>query len=131
VDALRKDIGEGKYQNWDEIHRVFGLWQDAYALDKARHAWAVLALLNGGPANSAETLKQEMTAAIDTRRWISDQIYQTRAKDFRDPFRKATFRNDAEMEQVLGKPEENSFVRLAPEESKRFEEMVGRVTERL
>jgi hypothetical protein len=100
-------------------------------MDKARHAWAVLALLNGGPVSGAELLKQELTSAIDIRRWISGQIYQTRAKDYRDPFRKATFRNDAEMEQVLGKPEDNSFVRLAPEESKRFEEMVMRVTAQL
>jgi NDP-sugar pyrophosphorylase family protein len=26
VDELRKEIGEGKYKNWDEIHNVYNLW---------------------------------------------------------------------------------------------------------
>ncbi|MDR0494727.1 MAG: DUF4954 family protein [Treponema sp.] len=128
VDALRKEIGEGKYQNWDEIHQAYELWHEAYPLDKARHAWA---LLNGGVVNSAAILKQELSAAIDTSRWISGQICQTRAKDYRDPFRKATFRNMDEMERVLGKPEDNPFVRRAFEESRRFEETTVKIITRL
>jgi hypothetical protein len=131
VDALRKEIGDGKYQSWDEIHQAYGLWQEEYPLDKARHAWAVLALLNGSPVNSAAILKQELSAAVGTRNWISGQIYQTRAKDYRDPFRRATFRNDTEMEQVLGKPEDNPFVRLACEESRHFEEITVKIIARL
>jgi hypothetical protein len=76
-------------------------------------------------------LKQELAASVETRRWISDQIYQTRVKDYHDPFRKATFRNTAEMEQVLGKADESSFIRLAREESRRYEELIARVIARL
>jgi hypothetical protein len=138
VDALRREIGEGKYQSWDEIHRAYDLWYEAYPLDRARHAWAVLALLKNASgrtmdsaAHGAAFLKQEIAASAETSRWISDQIYQTRAKDYRDPFRKATFRNAAEMEQVLGKAEESPFIVLAREETRRYEELAARVIARL
>jgi hypothetical protein len=129
VDQLRQEIGAGKYCNWDEIHQVYKLWHDEYPLDKARHAWAVLTLLGVGDGTSF--LKQELAASIETRRWISDQIYQNRLKDYRDPFRKATFRNNAEMEQVLGKLNENPFIRLSREEDRRYEELIAKVMSRL
>ncbi len=135
MDQLRQEIGAGKYHDWDEIHRVYDLWHEAYPLDKARHAWAVLGLLRGSAAgsfaDSAAFLKQEIAASIETRRWISGQIYRSRAKDYHDSFRKATFRNTAEMEQVLGKPEENAFVRLSAEEGRYYEELAARVMLRL
>jgi hypothetical protein len=137
VDQLRREIGAGKYRDWDEIHKVYRLWHDEYPLDKARHAWAVLNLLapsaEGAPsgADGADILKQELATSVETRRWISDQIYQTRLKDYRDPFRKATFRNSAEMEQVLGKPEETPFIRLAKEQDQQYEKLIERVITRL
>jgi hypothetical protein len=138
ADQLRQEIGAGKHRNWDDIHRVYGLWHEAYPLDKARHAWTVLALLGAPPAkdgtNDADQtafLKQELAASVETSHWISDQIYQTRLKDFRDPFRKATFRNMAEMEQVLGKPDESPFIRLSRDQDRRHEELITRVMSRL
>jgi NDP-sugar pyrophosphorylase family protein len=132
VDELRRDIALGKYNSWDEIHHVYGLWQDYYPLDKARHAWAVLALLIGEKRlENPGALKQEFAGAVETRRWISAQIFKSREKDHSNPFRRATFRNDAEMEQVLGKAGDDSFVRLASQEGKDFEELAARVMARL
>jgi hypothetical protein len=135
VDQLRKDIGSGKFQNWDQIHSVYDQWQTAYPLDTARHAWAVLALLNHGPAAGPdiqpETFAKDLAAALETRRWITGQIYETRAKDYRNPFKQATFRSQAEMEQVLGKPENNAFVTVSMEENIRFQAMAERISARL
>jgi hypothetical protein len=133
VDQLRQDIGAGKYRNWDEIHQVYGFWHDEYPLDKARHAWAVLALLGAPSAEGAGAsfLKLKLAASVETRRWISDQIFQTRLKDYRDPFRKATFRNPAEMEQVLGTPEETSFVLLSRAQDQHYEKLIERVMSHL
>jgi len=128
VDELRRDIASGKYKNWDEIHRVYASWQEEYPLDKARHAWAVLALLNGEKSlEDPSALKREFAAAAETRQWMSAQIYKSREKDHSNPFRKATFRNDAEMERVLGKAGDDSFVRLSLQEGKIFEELFDRV----
>jgi hypothetical protein len=132
VDELRRDISLGKYKSWDDIHRVYAFWQEEYPMDKARHAWAVLALLNGeGIFENKAFLKQEFAAAVEIRRWMSEQIYNSREKDHSNPFRKATFRNDAEMERVLGKAEDDSFVRFSFQEGKIFEELAHRVMGRL
>jgi len=128
VDALRKEIRDGKYKNWDEIHKVYDSWDEEYPLDKCRHAWAVLAFLYG--ANNVPdiaALKKEFTEVLETRRWIEKQIFESRAKDYRNHFRKATYRNHAEMEQVLGKPEDNPFIRIVKEEGISFKEMIERV----
>jgi hypothetical protein len=132
VDKLRLDIAQGKFNSWGDIHHVYALWQDYYPLDMARHAWAVLVMLNGEKClEDSRALKLEFAAAVETRRWISGQIYKSREKDHSNPFRKATFRNDAEMEQVLGKAGDDSFVRLADQEGKNFEELIARVMARL
>jgi hypothetical protein len=129
VDELRQGIVGGKYHTWDEIHQVYDHWHEVYPLDKARHAWALLTLQEcGGPstdgASRREFLKDKLSASINTCRWLSAQIYETRAKDHRNSFKKATFRNAAEMEQVLGKAVDNSFVRLSREKYRHFEEQI-------
>jgi NDP-sugar pyrophosphorylase family protein len=132
ADKLRKEIGEGKYKNWDEIHHVYDLWDEEYPLDKSRHAWAVLAFLQGAnEAPDTETFKKELTIVLDIHHWIEEQIFESRAKDYRNQFKKATFRNQTEMEQVLGKPEDNSFIRLIKKEGISFREMIDRVSARL
>jgi hypothetical protein len=133
VDQLRRDIGAGKLRGWDEIHQAYDHWQEEYPLDKANHALSVLAMLEGTSAGAitAALLKQELAASVETHKWITHQVYKTRAKDYHDPFKKATFRNPAEMEQVLGKIDESAFVRLSRAENKSYEEMVAKVLSRL
>jgi len=130
VDALRKEIGGGKYKNWDEIHKVYDTWDEEYPLDKCRHAWAVFVFLHG-VAPDASMLKKEFDEILETRHWIEKQIFESRAKDYRNHFKKATFRNHAEMEQVLGKPEDNPFIRIVKEEGISFKEMINRVSAKL
>ncbi|MDR0501945.1 MAG: DUF4954 family protein [Treponema sp.] len=132
MDQLRREIGEGKYINWDEIHGVYALWEKEYQLDKCRHAWATLALLRETDrAHDAAAFKRELDAVMETRKWIDKQIYESRAKDYRNPFKKATYRNQTEMELVLGKPADNSFIRIVRKEGAAFNEMIERVTARL
>jgi hypothetical protein len=132
VDELRKDIGEGKYNNWDEIHSIYNVWEETYPLDKCRHAWATLAFLRGSDkALEASVFKEELATVLEIRQLMNRQIYESRAKDYRNPFKKATFRNEAEMEQVLGKPDDNPFIRLFLKESEDFTKMIERVKERI
>jgi len=132
VDELRKNIGEGKYKNWDEIHSVYSSWDEAYQLDKTCHAWAALSYLheNNKPLD-ASSFKKELAAVIEIRNWIEKQIFESRAKDYHNQFKRATYRNNEEMELVLGKPEDNSFIRLVQKESAGFKERIERVDARL
>jgi len=132
VDKLREEIGKSVYKNWDEIHKVYDLWYKEYPLDKCRHAWSALALLHEtDKAPDAAGFRRELAAVIDIRRWIDRQIFESREKDYHNQFKKATFRNQEEMEQVLGKPGDNSFIRLIHKESGSFYEMIERISARI
>jgi len=131
ADKLRKEIGEGMYKNWNEIHKVYDSWDESYQLDKCRHAFAVLSILNNFNENPDVTIfKNELDAVKGIRIWIEKQIYESREKDYYNHFKKATFRNKAEMEAVLGKPEDNPFIRIVQKESIAFFEMIERVKNR-
>jgi hypothetical protein len=65
---------------------------------------------------------------METRRWITEQVYITRAKDFKDPFRVVTYRNREEMDKVVGTLEDNPFIRLVREEGERFEALLKNLT---
>jgi hypothetical protein len=132
VDALRQEIREERIGTWEAIHGVYETWSAEYPLDKARHAWAVLELIRkeSGPLSKAN-FQRELEAALETRRWITGQVYITRAKDFDNPFRNLTYRNREEMEKVVGKVEDNFFIKLAQEEERGFEAMIHNLTARL
>ncbi|MFP3041382.1 DUF4954 family protein [Treponema primitia] len=131
VDKLRAQIREGKLDSWEAIHKAYDEFWAAYPLDKARHAWGVLTYLRGkGPANTGDFIK-ELDHTLETRRWVADQVYRSRAKDFLDPFRSITYRNKEEMDQVAGKAEDNFFIKLTREKLGQFEETVKLLKERL
>jgi hypothetical protein len=132
VDELRKEIGEGKYKTWDEIHNIYDLWDKEYQFDKCCHAWAVLALLQEtDSAVDITVFRKELAAVLEIRDWIEAHIIESRKKDYINPFKKATFRNTTEMEQVLGKVSENPFILIIQKESAEFKEMIKRVDTRL
>jgi hypothetical protein len=78
-----------------------------------------------------ETLKNELDRTLEIRRCIADQVFLSRAKDFHDPFRNITYRNKAEMEQVVGRAEDNFFVKVVREDLGRFEQTVQILKKRL
>jgi hypothetical protein len=113
VDALREEIRQGTCGGWPSIHRAYDEMAGAYPLDAARHAWAALNYLR--PCESPAAFRAELEEGLEIRRRITEAVYRSRAKDFHDPFRAITYRNQAEMEEVAGKPEDLSFVRLSRE----------------
>ena len=127
IDKLRRDIGDGKYSSWEQIHGVYNKWQEQYPLEKARHAWAVLSMLLGGKFD-AVALKQEFNEAVKICRQIFSKIYEAINKDRSNPFKKATFRNDSEMEQVLRK---DHFTGIAIKQKQKREALLKKAISRL
>jgi hypothetical protein len=114
----------------------------AYPLDRLRHAWAILQFLWGEredaaqpaaphPSRDTGAFKAELEAALEIRRKIAEEVYRSRAKDFHDPFRGITYRNQEEMEAVVGKAEGNSFITLNREKLGQFEAAVAGIIQRL
>lgn len=111
VELLVRDVKTGAINGWEEVHAAYArLWAE-YPLDKAQHAWATLCDLLGSESLERGVFAREVERFMETTRFVEEQVYLTRRKDYQNDFRKATFRGEEEMRAVLGSPDTNSFVR--------------------
>ena len=120
VDRLRADIGSGKLNSWNEIHRRYEELWTAYPREKQRHAMATLLQVLGADRLTPKLWNTALEQAISIQEYIRDQVYQSRKKDYDNPFRRITFRDAAEMRAVLGSAEDNSFVKQVQAETEAF-----------
>ncbi len=77
-----------------------------------------------------EQWESALNKAVDIQKYICEQVYISRKKDFDNPFRQATYRNTAEMTAAIGKVEDNSFVKQVQKETKDFEKLVAKIKKR-
>jgi hypothetical protein len=141
ADELRAKIGRGELDSWDAIHEEYHRLWDAYLLHKQKHAYAVLRYVMGKSGSSAEGLSSEGMAleglspdewnqlldrTIAIQEYIRDQVYASRRKDFDNPFRLKTYRNEAEMQAAIGTIEDNDFVQQVREETDAFTQRLNR-----
>ena len=128
VDQLRADIREGKLNSWDEIHHHYNeLWKD-YQHEKLHHAYFALMFLYKDDADvmTEEMWRENLDKAVLIQRYICDQVYISRKKDYDNEIRSATFRNEAEKIAVVGRIEDVSFVKQIRKETKEFEDLVNK-----
>ena len=117
VDRLRADIREGKLKNWKEIHRRYNdIWK-RYPHDKLRHAFLSLGYMMRNCDITSEEWNRAIDDEIRIRRYMCEQVYLTRKKDYDNIYRKATYRNEAEMLAATGTIEDNSFIKQTREET--------------
>jgi hypothetical protein len=130
ADKIRADIGSGKLNNWDQIHKRYDtLWQQ-YPLSKQKHAFAVLCEICGTDKLDKDRWFAMLDKAVEIQEYIRDQVYVTRKKDFENPFRQATYRNMAEMTAAIGTIEGNSFVKQVRAETEAFRKKIEQIKKR-
>lgn len=126
VDRLRKEIGEDKFKTWDEIHKVYKEWKARYPFEKAVNALNALLYLNGGSGLEKNAWDSYKTKVREIRSYIEEQVYKTKKKDYTNKFREITYRNSDERDAVLGKVEDNSFIKGTKEESLKILEKLNK-----
>ncbi|MEM6257514.1 MAG: DUF4954 family protein [Planctomycetota bacterium] len=124
VKDLRGRIGSGELPDWDAIHGEYDRLWAQYPRQKQQHALAVLRLLLGNDL-SASQWDQALDESVGIQRFIRDQVYTTRAKDFENPYRQTTFDDPAEQEAVAGTIEGNDFVKQVREETEQYEALIA------
>jgi len=130
VNILRAEIGSGNLDIWEDIHQRYDdLWKQ-YPLEKQKHALATLCSISGVNTLSKEEWVSALQKAVDIQKYICEQVYITRKKDFDNPFRQSTYRNAAEMEASIGTIEDNSFVKQVRKETEDFRKMVTEIINR-
>lgn len=113
IEKLIAQIHQGKVKSWEQVHAFYKEQGDRYAQEKFVHAMAALQSVYGihlkkiKPADMQQLLQQSL--AVKT--WMTEGIYVSRAKDYKNPFRKMVYETTAEMNKVLGKLEDNGFIK--------------------
>ena len=130
VNTLIRNIRSGKIKSWDEVHAFYNKKSRLYRDEKFRHAFAsLLEVLKLTPKRfTRKIFIQLLQQAITTKEWMVKAIYNSRAKDYQNPFRQMLYDTQKEMEKVIGKLTDNSFIKQQREELFQFREKVNEIT---
>ena len=112
IESLKRNIKSGKIKSWAELHNFYRQQGIAYTADKSDHGYtSLLEILNITPKQFTPTLfKKLLQQALDTKEWMCKGIFASRAKDYDNPFRKMVYNTNEEMNKVIGRLEDNSFI---------------------
>jgi hypothetical protein len=112
IKKLREAINGGKIKSWDDVHGFYIEEGNKYEQDKLQHAYTSLLEILGITARqfTPELFKNLMQKRVTTRTWMCSGIYEARAKDYSNPFRKMVYETNEEMNKVMGRLEDNSFI---------------------
>lgn len=127
IDALRKAINERAINSWDEVHQEYKKWNDLYEEDKLSNAIGVLKKCLKVDYISEIEWEVIKKRAIKTRIYIENQVFETKVKDYNNPFRDITYRDNYERDIVLGAVEENPFINESAKITKTLIEQINSV----
>ena len=112
VRLLREEIRKGNMRSWDEVHDYYLREGARYEDLKRRHALGSFFELEGiSPAEMDQTRLRDIIAEHrQTRQWMFDSVSASREKDYTNPFRRMMYDTQEELDEVIGRFEDNSFI---------------------
>ncbi len=112
VEKLKNKIKQNKINSWNEVHDFYRLAGEEYEKNKLIHAYTSLLEIENITSKqfTPAYFKQLLQRSVDTKTWASKAIYESRAKDYSNPFRKMIYENEDEMNTIMGKLEDNQFI---------------------
>lgn len=124
LHSLQQKIISGKIKGWDAVHDFYAQQSALYPLQKLQHALAAYAELRGIKQFSKEIIAELFAQYLSTKEWMVKGIYDSRAKDYSNPFRSMVYENMSEQEEVTGAFAENSFILQQQQELKEVKKRV-------
>ena len=110
--TLKNKINTNKIKSWDEVHDFYETMGNKYPEQKFQHAVAVLSERIGKPTKkiTPQELNTLLDSVVQTKEWMSKGIHDSKAKDFANPYRQMVYDSTEEMDAVVGKLADNSFI---------------------
>lgn len=129
LETLIENIHSGKIRNWQGVHAFYDKNSRLYKEQKFQHAFASMLEISKISARSftKKLFSELLQQALDTKEWMVKEIYDSRAKDYYNDFRKMIFETQKEMDKVIGKLDDNSFINQQKEELKNFRFKVNEI----
>jgi hypothetical protein len=112
VEKLKNKIKTGKINSWNEVHDFYRQCGVEYDKTKLIHAYTSLLEIQNITSKqlTPDYFKKLLQRSVETKTWASKGIYESRAKDYSNPFRKMIYENNDEMNAIMGKLEDNQFI---------------------
>ena len=112
LENLKRNIKSNKISSWQGVHDFYIAEGANYNRDKLYHAYtSLLEILGITPRQfNAGLFTNLLQQAVITKTWMCKGIYNSRAKDYSNPFRKMVYDTTEEMNKVVGSLENNSFI---------------------
>ena len=132
-DNFRKKIHTDEVRDWDDVHGFYKYQEGLYPQQKFYHALAAFETVFAISLSAAgeATFKALLMDSITTREKLCENIAVSRAKDYSNPYRIMVYENTEEMNRVIGRLEDNSFIRQEKESLARYRQSVEAIMEKL
>ena len=129
VEKLKNRIKTGKINSWIEVHDFYRNAGSAYQKDKLIHAYTSLFEIENITSRqfTPEYFKTLLQKSIVTKTWMAKGIYESREKDYTNPFRNMVYETSEEMNAVVGKIEDNQFIQNQLAELETYKKNVKRL----
>jgi hypothetical protein len=126
VTNLFENIKKSNITSWKEVHLFYCRNSELYEVQKLQHGFAALLEILKITSNefSSGLFKNLLQQSINTKEWMVQHIYNSRAKDYQNTFRKMLYENDKEMEEVLGNLDDNIFIKEQETALKKFKKQI-------
>ena len=132
VIQLINDVRNNKVKTWDAVHEFYQEHGNRYPEEKLRHALASLLEIRG--MHPDDFNKPLLTALLEeakaTKEWMFKNIQESRAKDYQNRFRKMIYDSEEEMNEVIGKFDENTFIKQQKTELEVLNTKIKRLQQR-
>lgn len=126
VEKLKNKIKNNKINSWSEVHDFYRESGEDYEKNKLIHAYTSLLEIENITSKqfTSDHFSQLLQRAITTKTWMNKEIYESRAKDYSNPFRKMIYETQDEMNAVMGRIEDNHFIQDQLKELEVFKKTV-------
>jgi hypothetical protein len=129
VKKMKEQVKNSGIDSWDALHQYYTEAGEAYPQLKQQHALA--SLIEVADLKSGELTPQAIDSlfniALSVKEWMAKGIYEARAKDYQNKFRKLVYDTNEEMNKVMGRLEDNSFIRQTNDDLKVYKERVATI----
>lgn len=123
VEDLKQKVKSGEINSWDALHKNYEKIGNAYNNQKVEHAFYALqriVAIRGEELNN-ETFSHYVEQGVLMNNRLAQGTYDSRKKDYDNPYRQMVYDSVEEMEAVVGKLEDNSFIEYTINEAKAYE----------
>lgn len=133
VQKLKKDIKTNKIKSWNQLHEQYRKIGEEYSSEKIIHAYTSLleVLQITSKQFTASVFKELLNKTVKIKEWMSKSIYESREKDYTNPFRKMVYDTKDEMNKVIGRIEDNSFIQQQLAEADMLKKQVRTVIRKM